>query len=331
MTDIDKKMVKSVLAKYGIKPDNFESIAKNVNRQVWRVTHPKGVYALKFVDNYGRAQRITAINEHLHQQGLPVVTVLSTKQGSPFVSTDLGYFMFFPWVEGEHPSYKTPGMIERVAVLLARFHEASRGYVATGGPITDLHLDLHEIYKRKVQNMENSKRKTRQLDDPFTKLFLSELPWLYARINWVLDRHPHTALGELIAQSKHDPILAHSDYSVHNLLLGNNEELTIIDMDQVSIALPIVDISNLITWVSYRTGSWSADKMNLVLTSYQQVRRLSPEEHELILIDQIFPYRALALAKRHFLRKQDAKSLQWLKRCLRIDREKIAGLGIGPK
>lgn len=332
MEDIGKKLVIRVLAQYGVAPDDYVSISrKTPDRQVWRVSDPKGCYALKFVKDHSNAQRITAVNEYLHQKGVPVVKVLPTKQGSSLVKTDRGSFILFPWLEGKEPSYNTPGMIERTVVLLAQFHEASRGYVATGGPITNRDLDLNEVYKRKIKTMEKLRKKAQQMNDPFSKLFLSEFPWLRACTKWVLDRLPHTALVDLMTKSRHDPILGHSDYSVHNLLLGSNDELTIIDLDQVSIALPIVDISQLITWVNYSTGSWSEDKMNLILTAYQQVQMLSPEEQELILIDQIFPYRALSVAKWHFVRKGDAKSLERFERCLRMDREKIAALRMGPR
>lgn len=331
MADIGQKMVIRVLAQYGVTPVDIVSVSRKTStRQVWKVSDPTGCYALKFVKSHNNAHRITAVTEYLHQKGIPVVKVLPTKQGRPLVVTDRGCFMLFPWLEGIEPSYNTPGMIERTVVLLARFHEASRGYVATGGPITTHDLDLNEIYKRKIKKMEILREKAQQLNDPFCKLFLSEIPWLRACAKWVLDRLPHTALGDLMKKSRQDPILGHSDYSVHNLLLGSNDELTIIDLDQVSIALPVVDISQVITWVNHRTGSWSDDKMNLVLTAYQQVQRLSPEEQELILIDQIFPYRAFSVAKWHFL-KGDDNSLERFQRCLKIDREKIAALGMGPR
>lgn len=331
MADFNNSELKSILSRYGVVPDNLVSVVKNVNRELWRVTAPSGGYALKFLLSHEKAQRIASVSEHLHRKGIPVITVLPTVDGNSLVSTERGCFILFPWLEGEQPSLETPGMIERAAVLLAQFHEASRGYVASGGPITDNRLDLNERYLSKLEKMERFREMAHDVDDEFSKLFQSEFSWLHACMRWVLDRLPHTALRDLLAASEHDPLLAHGDYSLKNMLLGSNGELTIIDFDLVSIALPPLDISHLVTWISHHTHSWSLENLNVVLHAYQQVRRLSPEEQELILIDQIFPHRALTLARKHIernLRTDD--SSEKLERILKTDREKIAVLGMGP-
>lgn len=102
--------------------------------------------------------------------------------------------------------------------------------------------------------------------------------------------------------------------------------MTLIDLDKGSIALAMVDISHFITWTIHNSRSWSEDKMNLILTAYQQVRRLSTEERELILTDQISPCMTLALAQWHFEKKVYTNSLERLKRCLKVHREKMAYL-----
>jgi spore coat protein I len=329
MKDVNDQIVMIVLEQYGINPNHLIRVRKKSDTQVWRVTDSRGRYALKLVKKCSIAERIVAVNEYLHQKGLQVVTVMPPAEGKAFVSTKHGCFVLFLWLEGETPSYETPGMIERMAVLLARFHEASRGYVSTGGPITDHHLDLNEIYKRKIGKMEMLWEKAHCIDDPFTKLFLGEFPWLRARFKWVLDHLPHTALRELVKASQYDPILGHGDYSHINLILGNNDQLTVIDLDRVSVALPVKDISNLITWINHVHGSWSAENLNLVISSYQQVRGLSAIEQELILIDQIFPHRAFGLVNNHLNNKQN-QSIEELERCLTIDRKKISYLRIDP-
>lgn len=327
MIDADTEFALGVLAKYGMNPDGMLTVQKKSDRQVWRVKDPKGDYALKYIKSCKKAKKIAAVNLYMHRQGIPVIPVVSTLKGKSLVRTERGCFVLFPWLEGQRPSYQTPGMMKRITVLLARFHEASRGYVSTGEPMTDNRLDLNEIYKKKIKKMEWLWEKAQETHDPFTKLFLSEYPGFRLRIEWVLERLPQNTLSELMEESKKDPILGHGDYSHINLLLSSDDKLTVIDMDTVSIALPIRDLSHLLTWIHHLHGSWSKDHQNLVLESYRQVRRLTAEEEELILIDQIFPHKALRLAKKH-LENQQKQSVKELKRCLTIDRQKISGLGI---
>lgn len=97
MANIGKKMFICLLAQYGVAPDDIVSVSrKTSDRQVWRVNDPAGV-CLEICKGSQYSSAIAAVNEYLHQKGVPVIKVLPTKQGSPVVRTDRGSFMLFPW------------------------------------------------------------------------------------------------------------------------------------------------------------------------------------------------------------------------------------------
>ncbi len=332
MTEINEEVVYEIAQKYyGVIPVNAVQIRLQSDRQVWKLTDTiKGEYALKYLKKCDRAPIIAAANDYLHDKGIPVITVIPTLNGSVSANVNNGSFLLFQWVAGEYPNYEEPGMIERIARLLAEFHEASQGYIAAGYPISNLRLDWNQIYKRKIKKMEKFREKASVSGDSFSKVYLNHLPWIQSRVTWVLERLPQTALSALLNNIKHDSPLGHGDYSHRNLLRSNNNKLTLIDLDTISIALPMIDISHLITCMNHELGAWSNRRFQLILNAYQQIRHLSPEEHELLLIDQIFPYKAIWLAERYFNDSRDPLFLHEFERCIEIDREKLADLGIGP-
>ncbi|CAG9613119.1 Spore coat protein I [Bacillus rhizoplanae] len=332
MTEINKVVISEILQKnYGIIPENLVLVRRKVDRQLWKITDTtKNVYALKYLQKYKRAPFIAAVNDYMCEKGIPVTTVLSTLDGTSFVNVDDGCFLLFQWLEGEQPNYSEPEMIEKMATLLAKFHVASQGYVAAGNPITDSRLDWNGIYQRKIRKMEKCQKKATVSRDSFSNVFLYHLPWLQSRVNWVLDQLPHTALRALLDAAQHEPHLAHGDYSPLNLIWSNNNELTVIDMDTVSIALPMRDISHLITWVNHALGSWSRERFQLVLDAYQQIHPLSSEEHELLLLDQIFPHKAIRLSEKYFKSPENSKLLKEFECCIEIDKKKLNDLGLGP-
>jgi spore coat protein I len=332
MTEINKEVVYEISQKYyGVIPVNAVLVRHKSDRQVWRITDGnKDVFALKYVEKSVRAPIIAAVNDYIHGKGVPVTPVLSTLDGASLVNFNEGCFLLFQWLEGVHPSYAEPGMIEKMAMLLAKFHEASQGYVASDKPITNLRLDWNQIYKRKIKKMEKLREQARVSGDPFSKLFSSYIPWLQSRIAWILEQLPQTALSTLIDNMLHDPRLAHGDYSHHNLLRGNNNELTVIDLDTVSIALPMRDISHLTTCMNHELGAWSSERFQLVLDAYQRIRLLTPVENELILLDQIFPHKAIRLSEKYFGDLGNSTYLHEFERCMAIDKEKLNVLGIGP-
>lgn len=333
MTEINKKVILDILQKnYGVMPENMVRVRRKPDRQVWKITDTNNdIYALKYLKKCARAPVIAAVNDYMHGKGIPVTTVLSTLDGTSFVNVNHGCFLLFKWLEGEHPSYAEPGMIQKMAMLLATFHEASHGYAAAGNPIADHRLDWNKIYKKKMKKMEKFRTKASDSgEDPFAKVFLSHLPWLQSRANWVLDQLPRTALSNLQDAVKHDPRLGHGDYSHLNLLRTNHNELTVIDLDTVSIALPMRDISHLSTLINHSLGAWSRERFQLVLDAYQQIRPLSAEEHELLLLDQIFPHKAIRLSEKYFENSGNPMLLIEFERCIAIDKQKLTDLGMGP-
>ncbi|MGG1573879.1 phosphotransferase [Fictibacillus sp. NRS-1165] len=330
--EITEKAVAEILQKnYGIQPDKMVLIRRKSDRELWKITDiNKGVYALKYLTKCERAPIIAAVNGYVREKGVPVTTVLSTLDGTSFVNVNKGCFLLFQWLEGEQPGYAESEMIERMAMLLAKFHVASEGYAAAGHPIFDTRLDWNKIYKRKVKKMAKCQEMANISGDPFSKVYLCNLPWLQSRVNWVLDQLPHTALSHLLASARLDPHLAHGDYSPLNLLCSNSNELTVIDFDTVSIALPMRDISHLITWINHALGAWSGERFQLIVDAYQQIRPLSAEEYDLLLLDQIFPHKAIRYAHKYFNDSRNPKLLNELERCIAIDEQKLTDLGMGP-
>ncbi|MEW9702153.1 phosphotransferase [Paenibacillus sp. SI8] len=330
MAEIREQVIYEILQyHYGITPQNITLIRRKVDRQVWKITDTTGrLYAFKYLEKRERAPIIAAVNVYLYGKGVPVTTVLSTLAGASFVNVDSGCFLLFQWLAGEHPSYTEPGMIEKMAILLAQFHEASQGYQTAGNPITSARLDWNHIYRKKINKLEKCRDKANVSGDAFSAHFLNHLPWLQARAQWVLDRLPQTALGTLLDTTRQDPRLAHGDYSHLNLLRSPESKLTVIDLDTVSIALPMRDISHLITFINHALGAWSKERFRVILNAYQQVRPLSPEEYELLLFDQIFPHKAIRVANKYFDAPGNSSSLlHEFERCMAIDKEKLADLG----
>ncbi|MGM0881762.1 MAG: CotS family spore coat protein [Bacillota bacterium] len=336
MNEINKKVISEILQNnYGVIPEIMVRIRRKSDRQVWKITDAnKNIYALKYLEKSARAPIIAAVNDYMHGKGIPVTPVLPTLDGTSYLDVNNGCFLLFPWLEGEHPSYAEPGMIEKMAILLAKFHEASHGYAASGNPITDNRLDWNKIYKKKIKKMEKFRVKASVSEDSFSKVYLNHLPWLKARANWVLEQLPQTALRNLLYSLQHNPRLGHGDYSHLNVLRNNHNELTVIDLDTVSLALPMRDISHLCTLIKQSFGEWSRERFQVVLDAYQQIRPLSAEELELLLLDQIFPHKAIRLAQKYFDDTSHAKGHATLliefERCIAIDKQKITELGMGP-
>lgn len=333
MIKLANQTVREILrVNYGMHAESLESVRRKSDRQVWKITVTGGgVYALKYVERSDRAAMAAAANGYFHRKGIPVATVIPALHGDSSVAFGQGRFLLFSWLNGTHPRYEEPGMIPKMAKLLAAFHETSHGYVASGLPFTDERLDWNRIYQRKIKSLAKFRERALASEDAYSEAFLRCLPWLQARAAWALDQLPRSALSALMDRSRQNPGLGHGDYSHLNLLRNHRNELTVIDLDTVSVALPMRDISHLTTCMNHEWGEWSGERFQLVVNAYRDVRPLSAEEMDLLLVDQIFPHKAIRLSKKYYRLSRNPSLLHELERCIEIDKAKLNDLGMGPR
>lgn len=330
MAGIQENLILRVLNHYGVKPQSIELIQKKLNRQVWKVDDGSHKYALKYVAKTSKAERIAGVSRYLEKKGFPVTSLVPTIQGNHYLQQDSSNFLLFQWKDGKHPSGTKIQMIARMAELLARFHETSRGYIAAGGPMTTYRMDWTKIYSRKLKRLNYLRKCAEAKGDAFSKLFLAQYPYLKSRIKWALQRLPETSFKELLLACQADPSLGHGDYSRGNLILDAEGRLFLMDFDTISIALPMRDISHLITSVNHVHGAWSDERFRLILDSYGKVRPLSEKEFELLLIDQVFPNKALRIGKQQYIAGSNRSLCEAFELCITIDQQKLAALAIGP-
>lgn len=322
------KIIIEVLSKYGIRPKKWTIIKQENDRMVLKVEGENGNYVLKSLIA-SKAHNVSNITPYLSGKGIPVIAVLPALNGD-FVVQSKKYknsFILFPWFDGKSIHYEPQGTIERMSSLLAQFHEASRGYKTTGKPIMKILFYMLEEYKKRLEFMDKTYKKLVSTDDQIVRFFSKYYSWLQKRCNWVIKELPRTSYEKLIELAELDPILGHGDYSRANILSDKSGNWKIIDLDNVGLSLPFVDLSRMITWMNHDLRNWNSTRYQTILQSYRNVRPFSEEEEKLLIIDQCFPHQFIALMKRKVENIREIH-LEELEKCLAIDREKISEFSI---
>ncbi|MCM3197194.1 phosphotransferase [Priestia megaterium] len=322
---MNKDMISRVILKYGINAKKCTLIKQESDRCVWKIEDKKRKYALKSLT--ARKAKITSnISSYLLERGIPVITLLPALNGDFIIQNGDSFFILFPWFEGEAIHYEIPGTIERMSVLLARFHEASKGYERKGRPIEQTKLNLLKDYLGQLEYMNKLYKELNSKDDPIVRVFLYHYSWLLKRCNWVIKHLPYTTYHNLVELVRLDPILGHGDYSRANILSDKKDNWKIIDLDTVKISHPLRDLSRMITWINHDLGNWDLDRYKSILQCYRDIRSFSDEEEEILILDQCFPHQAINLMRQYYEKKGSETLLEELKRCLDTDKEKIRKL-----
>lgn len=321
----------NALQRFGIEPDGLELIAQNnADRAVWHVRSPQGDWALKALRSWERAHKVAAVSRFLHQGGASVAPALDAVDGTASVFSGDFSFLLFPWIEGRNPRYEEGDVIERMAAALARFHLASRGYADSGGPPPENWLDWEQLYRKEAAKLERVLQQADVAADSTALTLRACAPWLRKRIRWTLDRAPATALRALVRAARRDPLIGHLDFARHNVLVSVTGDLTVIDLDAAARALPMWDLSYLITCMNHDLRGWSGERFQRALGAYEAVNPFSEAERDLLLLDQVFPHQAILLGVQYVVRNSSARLSDEIERCLDLDRGKLADVGLGP-
>lgn len=301
-------------------------------RAVWRVEAAGGeAYALKRFRHRRRAEKASAASRYLHAAGVAVVPSLLTQNGKLCAKHSGRYFVLFPWAPGRRPEYGEPGVMPATATLLAQFHAGSRGFAVAHAHLLSWRLDWMELMAGRVARLEAAAARAESGDDALSRRFRTHLPWLRARAAWVMEQLPRLGVAAMAEACRHNPLLSHGDYSRENLLAGPDGALTLIDLDSVTVALPVWDLSRLITWINHDLQDWSDHRAQSIVEAYSRLRPLSPAERDLLLVDQVFPHLATDIVREHFEGSRSPTLAEELERCLTTDRTKLGALGLGPR
>lgn len=319
-----------ILQRYGLQPVSSRLLkAESDGRAVWRIEDHGGTYALKRFHKANRAVTAAQVSRHLAERNIALAPVIPTADGSLWAVDGDRYYALFGWVEGVHPPYDAPGMIDAIAELLARFHAASAGYARKAQRVASL-LNWQSWYQKQAGHLRRLQALAGDADDALSALMRSHGSWLHRRVEWTMAQLQQPKFGEVVRQARKERLLGHMDYSRDNLLLTPEGQLVIIDLDTAAMSLPIWDVTRLITWIDHDWQTWSPGRMEQVLAAYARIRPISPLEREMLLVDQVFPRQAIAIARGWFDGPRRCSLPEEFARCLRTDQARLNYLGIGP-
>ena len=274
------------------------------NKGIYHLKSNKGDRCLKRV-SYG-VQKLTFIygaKEHLIKNGFNNVDkyFLNT-EGEPYAVVNEDIYTLSNWIEGRECDFTNIEEVKRASKKLAELHEASKGYDPPDNSKLKSDLGkwpyLMEKRGKALEKMRNMARKKNQKKD-FDIIYIKNVDFykeLALRASNILNKSKYL---ELCEEAEKEKIFCHHDYNYHNIIIGEDGEIYIIDFDYCKREIRTYDIANFMKKVLKKVN-WDIKYAEAIIDSYGEVSPLKEEEYEVLYAYLLFPQRYWRLANRYY-------------------------------
>ena len=280
----------------------IESI--KANKGVYYLNTNKGERCLKKI-NYGPQKLlfVCGAKEHLIKNGFDKVDrYFLNIDGYPYALVNEDLYTLSMWLKGRECDFHKIDEVKIAAKTLAKLHIASKGYDPPEN--SKLKSDLGRwpgLMKKRLKALDKMKEMARKKNNKsdFDLLYIKSVEFykeLAKEASKVLMTSDYERLCEIAEKEK---ILCHHDFTYHNIIIDDNDEVNIIDFDYCKREIRAFDISNFMIKVLKRVD-WDIQFAKEIIDSYNEVSPLEDSEYKVLLAYLQFPQRYWRLANRYY-------------------------------
>lgn len=284
---------------FGLK---IESIKPN--KGVYLLKTNKGIKCLKKI-SYGTQKLlfVYGAKEHLMNNGFARVDKYCLNvEGNPYATVNDDLYTVSEWIDGRECDFYNKEDIKKAARNLAYLHLASKGYEPPENSKlkTDLGRWPHLMEKRiksfeKMRDMARKKSNKTSFDIAYIQGF-EFYKNLGKRAMAVMEDSKYL---DICGETEIEKSFCHHDYTYHNIIIDNDENVNIIDFDYCKKEVRIYDISAFMIKVLKRT-EWNMEYVNLIIEAYNEVTPLMDDEYRVLFGFLLFPQRFWRLSNRFY-------------------------------
>ncbi|KYH34948.1 spore coat protein I [Clostridium tepidiprofundi DSM 19306] len=275
------------------------------NRGIYLLNTNDGKRCLKKI-NYGiqKLLFIYGAKEHLIKNGYTNVDryYLNT-EGQPYALVNEDIYTLSEWIDGRECDFHNDEDLIIASRNLAELHLASKGYEPPENSKlkTDLGRWPHLMEKRvkSFDKMRNMVRKKKNRKTDFDYKYIQNMEFykeLGKKAMEVLNNSDYMKLCEMAEEEKS---FCHHDYTYHNIIIGENQKVNVVDFDYSKREIRVYDIANYIIKVLKRRD-WNIKYANLIIDAYNEISPLNKNEYRVLYAFLLFPQRFWRVCNRYY-------------------------------
>ncbi|HWR61325.1 MAG TPA: CotS family spore coat protein [Clostridia bacterium] len=246
---------------------------------------------------------IHGLKEYLYEQGFTRLDrYLPSRYQLPFTIYENRIFVMEEYIGGRECTFTNPYDRDAVVKALARLHNAGRGYFpATGAARRNNIGKWEKSYRKKLEELIEFKAVAggKRNKSQFDRQFLEDVDFYIEMCYRGFDTLKGSDYEEICKKAKADNVICHHDYTYHNLIIGYDGDVNVIDFDYSCHELPVYDLASLIQKI-LRRYSYDADMALEIIGEYDSIAPVAKEDLVLMLSLFEFPQKFWRIAERYY-------------------------------
>lgn len=326
ITHKEYESIKNLLKRYSITPDKIEKV-----RSVYKIICSDRNYCLKKMKHGNKkALKGLLLVEYLKKNGFDnAAGYIETTDGKECINTKHNIYYLTEWIEGNECTFNDIEEVKRAAVLLADFHNKSKGFKSDDLQIRSNIKNWPKILQEEMQNLDTFKSiiNNKKIKSSFDKEYLSAIKLLDEFFKLSINLLEKSHYMDISIAAKKENTLCHDSFYYQNVLVDKDGKMYLIDLDSTIYDIHSYDLAKFIRRVMFKSEyAWNFDAAKEIIASYCSINPLSKEEYEILLSFIIFPHKFWKLGKKRYIKKKKWTEDKYQKKLNRIlkylDREK---------
>lgn len=275
------------------------------NKGVYQLKTNKGVRCLKKI-SYGTQKLlfVYGAKEHLYNNGFENIDryYLNT-EGKAYALVNEDIYTLSEWIEGRECDFYNDDDLVLATKALASFHIASKGYEPSEN--SKLKSDLgrwpHLMEKRikSFDKMKEMVRKKKNHKSDFDLSYIKSVDYYKSLGKKALSILNDSNYYNLCKDTEEEKSFCHHDFTYHNIILGEDNKVSVIDFDYCKRELRTFDLANFMIKVLKRR-EWNFDIAKAIIDNYNEVSPLKEDEYKVLYAFLIFPQRYWRICNRYY-------------------------------
>jgi spore coat-associated protein S len=300
--------INSILSQYDINVKNIKLESDKVKKAVWWINTTDGDKVLKKHSCSSQTlEFILAAVEHLQRGNVNLSKVIKTKDNASYIKGSKGCYVLSNAIIGTVPNEDKPQELKMILEALATFHSASKNFVPPIGSKVRVHLGFQKeefetqmLKLKSFYDIEASKPKHSE----FGQIILDSFPYFYKRMQLAIDENQKSNYARWCHEAKDTNCLCHQDFTASNLVLTSSKKVFVLDIDSITVDLPIRDIRKLLNKIMKKRGQWDLKLAAQMLQWYNAVNPLQRWQWQVLKETLTFPHLFVGIMSKYYEQRE---------------------------